>query len=287
MSLEERAREAEDESQRPSVASRFAPWFILGIAAVVVLEAFAHPLLAASVLCLKFAFNDLLTAHWLLRTDPDRARGWTCALLYAAVGFWKAAVINYGLFTAAIVYTLVTGQPAWPQRPANAPPPDFLDDPITPWAGPTVFWHAVEFVLGMVALALAYAHRQKLWLSPRIHLARKLGVWPPTDDRGINWLATRPAATVTALVVLIWAIGFAPLVLIAPPPAVNAQEWQEVIFALHSGFALFLTLPVILVSACVQDKTNRYLLAHTPEECWGEPAGERPGDRTHDLGCSN
>src|SRR5579885_2336939 len=100
MSLEERAREAEEEPQAHAAARRVVPWFVLGVVAVVVLHTFAHPLLAASVFCLKFALNDFLTARWLFRTDPDRGRAWACGLLYLAAGFWKAAVVNYGLFTA-------------------------------------------------------------------------------------------------------------------------------------------------------------------------------------------
>ena len=267
MSLDERAHDAETAG---STGRRVAPWFVLGIVAVAVFELFAHPLLAASVFCLKFALNDFLTARWLFRRDPKRGRAWACALLYIAIGFWKAAVINLGIFTAAIVYTLLSGEPAWPQRDANAPAADFIDDPLTPWAAPTVFGHTFEFFIGMAALGIAYANHQKLWLSPRISLSRKLDEWPPFDDRGVNWLAWRPALTAAAIPVLIWSIGAPFVALVPPPPTVNAKEWQ-LIMPLLSFFAFILTLPVLLVSGCVQDKNNRYLLAKTPEECWGSP----------------
>jgi hypothetical protein len=164
---------------------------------------------------------------------------------------------------------LLSGEPAWPQRDANAPPAQFLDDPMTPYAAPSVIGHALEFFIGMLALGIAYANFQKLWLSPRINLSRKLGEWPPFDDRGVNWLAWRPAISAAAVPVLIWAIGFPLLMLIPPSNAINAKDWQ-VVLPLHSFFGGMLTLPVVLISGCVQDRKNRYLLAQSPEECWGE-----------------
>ncbi len=247
---------------------RFLPWFVLGVLALAVFELFAHPLLAASVFCLKFAVNDFRTAHWLWWRDPNRWRARACGLLFVAVGFWKAAVVNFGIFAAAIVYTLLSGEPAWPQRDPNAPAADFLEDPITPWAAPTVFAHVLEYFLGGVALTIAYSTHRKLWFSPRIAMSRKLDLWPPKDDRGVNWLGWFPALSAAAVPALIWAIGAVCLTLIAPPPRVNAKEW-ELMLPLLCCFGFMLTLPVPLLSACVQDKRNRYMLAQSPEECWG------------------
>ncbi|HSQ57649.1 MAG TPA: hypothetical protein VLM40_18145, partial [Gemmata sp.] len=261
--------EAEEEMRREH-GQGVVPWLALAVLAAVLFELFAHPLMAASVFCLKFAFNDFITARWLIRRDPIRGRGRCCGLLYVASGFWKAALVNFGMFTAALVFTVVSGIPAWPQRPANAPPPDFFDDPLTPWLAPTVFGHLIEFVLGMIVLAVAFARHQKLWLSPRIHIARRLDQWPPSDAVGVNWLAWRPALTVATVPAIIWGVGFA-VITVLPTPPVNPSDWEN-LPAIHGVFGFLLTLPVVLISACVQDKNSRYLLAHTPEECWGNAA---------------
>src|SRR5581483_10388258 len=166
MSLDERVREAEEGARPHAAARRAAPWVALGFVALVLLELFAHPLLALSVFSLKFAFTDFLTAAWLLRRDPVRPRGRTCAVLYAAAGFWKACVVNYGIFTAAIAYTLLTGRPAWPQPAPGVPAPNFAADGLTAWAGPTILGYVTTVVLGLTAWGMAAARGQRLWLGP-------------------------------------------------------------------------------------------------------------------------
>lgn len=268
MSLEERVREAEEEARRSSAAAAAAPWLILGIIAVLLLELFGHPLLAASVFCIKFGWSKLKTGWWLLRTDPDRGRAWAAGLLYVAAGFWKAAVVNYAMFTAGILYTLLSGEPAWPQRPENAPAPDFIDDPLTPWAAPTVAAHVLEFVLGAAALSVAYIHHQKLWLGSAATAARRNGVWPPRDESGSNWLRWSSALLLASVPATLWCIGVGLMALIPPPPAVNLTDWKTA-GALSVVFVILLALPPLLAAMCTQDKQNRYLLAHSAAECWG------------------
>ena len=60
--------------------SRLVPglvWFILISTGWVLFELTANPALSAVVACLKFGWNDSLTARWMRRTDPNRARGGT------------------------------------------------------------------------------------------------------------------------------------------------------------------------------------------------------------------
>lgn len=267
MSLDERVQAAEAES-RADRARVFLPWVVLGFIAVLVFELFAHPLLAMSVLCLKFGFNDFLTARWLVRRDPVRGRGWACGLLYAAAGFWKAAVINFALFAAAVIFTLVSGVPAWPQRPPNAQAANLLDDPLVPWILPSLLADAIDFLFGFAVVILAYSAFRKVWLSPRIHMARRLDEWPPTDDKGVNWLRWPAILPVAAIPIVIW-LGALPFAFLIPTPAaVNAKDWEDIPLLL-SFFGLILSLPVVLIAACVQDRNSRYLLAATPEECWG------------------
>lgn len=267
MSLDERVREAEAEGRADSVARRLSPWLAFGAVALVLLELFGHPLLAASAFALKFAVPDLLTARWVLGRDPDRGRAWAVGLFHLAAGFWKAATVNFGLFTAAILYTLVTGQPAWPQRPPGAPPPDFLDDGLTPFAAPTLFGHILEFGLGMLAVMIAYSRHVKLWLGPGLHAARRRDEWPPADVPGANWLGLVPSLVAAGVPAVIWAVGAAGLVAVPVPAAVNPQDWANVL-PVHGIFGFALTLAPALAGACCRDRQHRYLLAETPDECW-------------------
>jgi hypothetical protein len=274
MSLDERVRESEEESQAHTAARRAVPWVVLGFVALVLLELFAHPLLALSVFSLKFALNDFLTAAWLLRRDPVRSRGRTGAVLYTAAGFWKACVVNYGLFTAAIGYTLLTGRPAWPQPAPGVPAPNFAADGLTVWAGPAILGYVTTSVLGLTAWRMADARHQMLWLGPAADHARRNGLWPPPDV-GPNWLRFGPALVAAGLPAACGLVGALAIVAFPAPAAVNPGVWKLDV-PLHFLFGLMLILPPIGISGTIQERGNRYLLAGTPAECWGEAEESAP-----------
>ena len=267
MSLEERAREADVEPPAHAATRRAAPWVALAFVAAVLLELFAHPLLALSVFSLKFALDDLLTAGWLLRRDPVRSRGRTCAVLYAAAGLWKACAVNYGLFTAAIAYTLLTGRPAWPQPAPGVPAPNFAADGLTVWAGPTLLGYLATFALGLTAWRMAAARHQRLWLGPAATHARRNGLWPPPEV-GPNWLRFGPALVGAALPALCGLFGGLVVAAFPVPAAVNPRIWNLDV-PLHFLFGIELVLLPIGISAAVQDRTGPDLLARTPAACWG------------------
>jgi hypothetical protein len=271
MSLDERVREAEDESRARAATRRAVPWVVLGIVAAVLLELFAHPLLALSVFSLKFALNDFLTAGWLLRGDPVRARGRTCAVLYAAAGFWKALVINYAIFTAAIAYTLLTGRPAWPQPAPGVPAPNFAADGLTVWAGPTLLGYVITAVLGLIAWGMAASRKQRLWLGPAANVARREGLWPP-PDLGPNWLRFGPALIAAVPPALCGLFGGIAISAFPIPAGVAPRIWKLDV-PLHFLFGIELVLLPLAMLSVLHDRTGRpYLLARTPAECWGEPA---------------
>lgn len=268
MSLDERVREAEAESRADSAARRAGPWVVLGLVAAVLFELFAHPLLAMSVFALKFALKDFVTAAWLLRTDPVRSRGRTCAVLYAAAGFWKACVLNYAIFTAAIAYTLLTGRPAWPQPAPGVPAPNFAADGLTAWAGPTILGYVVTAVLGLTAWAMASLRNQRLWLGPAAHVARHTGQWPPPDV-GPNWLRFGPALIAAGLPALCGLVGAVAIVAFPIPAGVAPRVWKLDV-PLHFLFGIELVLlPIGMLSATLDRNGRPHLLARTPAECWG------------------
>jgi hypothetical protein len=244
---------------------------VLGFAALVLLELFAHPLLALSVFSLKFALNDLLAAGWLLRRDPVRSRAVTCATLYAAAGFWKACAVNYALFAAAIGFTLVTGLPAWPQPAPGVPAPNFAADGLLPWAAPAIAGYVLTFLLGIAAYGLAYRSHQRLWFGPAVDLARRRGVWPPPDV-GVNWLRFGPAVVASAVPAACGLVGALAIVAFPAPAAVNPRAWKLDV-PLHFLAGVMLVLLPMGMAGSVNERGRRNLLARTTAECWG-PAVE-------------
>src|SRR5262245_56584508 len=82
-------------------------WFIAGVAFLVA-EFTAHPAIGVIVLCLKFGWNDFLTALWLRRRDPDRERGATCSWFYCASGLWRVCVWSFALLFVILILILCT-----------------------------------------------------------------------------------------------------------------------------------------------------------------------------------
>lgn len=258
----------------PEAGWRLARWAAFVVAAAAVLGWLENPLLSACVFCLEFALDDFLAAWWLLRTDPDRGRGRAAALLHAAGGLWKATLINYALLTAAILYSLVSGRPGWPQPPPGAPVPNFRDDGLFPWAMAALFGFVLSCLFGLLAYALAYLHRVRLWLGPAAGAARRSGRWPPSG--GGNWLFFRPALALSAIPVAL-ALACSVARLFPVPQAVNAGTWNTSL-TLHFLAGVILALPPMGLSGSLQEQGSRYLLARRPAECWGEPpaAGDDP-----------
>src|SRR5262245_6522225 len=68
----------------------------------VLYELTAQPALGVAAVCAKFGWDDFRTARWLLRIDPNPARGWACAWLSIANGLVKVS-FTATLLSAAII----------------------------------------------------------------------------------------------------------------------------------------------------------------------------------------
>lgn len=265
-----------EEAPAPSVAARsvvgqLVPWFALGAAAVVLFALYAHPLLALSVFCLKFAVADFLAAAWLLRRDPDPARGRACALLHLAAGVWKAVLVNYALLTAAVVFTAATGEFAWPHPENTDRPPDFVDDGLLPWAVPSVAGYAVAIALAAAAVSLAARAGVKVWLGRAAHDAWLHDSWPPSLG-GSNRLAVGPGTALALVPLIIGLAGLAASRLFPTPAGLTAGSWHNAL-TIHWLGGLMLGLPPLMLVAAVHEGHPRRI-AHTPAECWGKLAEE-------------
>ena len=94
-----------DPFDEPPPRSRsFWRWLPL-IIGLVVFEATGNPMLGVALACLRFGERDVMTAVWLRRRDPNRARGRACGWFHLAWGFAKVGMMSFlatGL-TAALI----------------------------------------------------------------------------------------------------------------------------------------------------------------------------------------
>src|SRR5258708_7431469 len=72
-----------------------AGWLVLVVAAWVVYELTQSPALGAVLICLKFGWEDLRSARWLLRRDHDPTRRRAMFWLYCSWGLSKTALVAF------------------------------------------------------------------------------------------------------------------------------------------------------------------------------------------------
>ena len=242
-----------------------------------VYEVTDEPALAAMLACLKFGWNDFLTARWLRRTDPVPPRGRACFWLYLASGLWKAALMGVLLF---VLVAFLAFQPAPQPGPGvvrqNDPPPIFIGGFLTAFFGFTL-----STLASFVALARGWRHGVKFWLSPAVHNARENGVWPPLYGR----TNTAGMLLLTALILSFCVLGPVALLLlfvlldgagVGLPAAA-----QAVVFA---ALALVAAPAFILL---VRDVLAKHFIADHPADCWGTDPLPEPDPDALEAGWYN
>jgi len=163
-------------------------------------ELTARPSFAIVVACAKFGWNDFLTAHWLLRTDPDQGRGRTCFWFYAASGLWKITVAAF--VTTGGILILMVG------LDGNAPR-GLVDAGVTAAVGILLL-----AVIPMIGVLHARVFKIKVWIDSSIHACRRNEEWPPqatgfNSAMGLLFPALLVPVIVTALVTFplgIWSL---------------------------------------------------------------------------------
>jgi hypothetical protein len=149
------------------------PFTWLGLLAIclIVYELTHQPALGAVAVCLKFGWEDFVTARWLYYTDPDRRRGRACSWLYFAWGLWKTALV-------ALVMSIAFAAVA-----PNRPPPPGGADPLLAFVGTfmtTMIGFGLSTFATNCAVLLAWRGRYRLWLDRAVHRARREKCWPPS-----------------------------------------------------------------------------------------------------------
>ena len=133
----------------------------------VIYELTSEANLAVVVICCKLGWEDFLTAVWLRRRDPIKARGKMSFWIFTASGLWKTA-----LTATIIMFIVALGMGPNPQARANPQPPrvpaEFQQAVLTAMIGVLLSTLATCSSLG-----LAVWHKQKIWLDGSIHSARR------------------------------------------------------------------------------------------------------------------
>jgi hypothetical protein len=234
-------------------------WTTLIALGWVAYELTAQPGLGAFIVCAKFGWNDLRTAFWLRRIDPDRRRGRTCFWLYLASGMWKVAVTGSVLMYLLDICVVQLQVPLAGQAVIAARQAALAGAGLAALCG---------FVLSSLAtfraLWGAYRNGLRLWLSAGLHRARRARVWPSLyPDCGSQNRFTTLAYTA---LIFGWLACF-PLIgalLIPLDDAVDGRVWGGVM-----GLAI---LAFMIGSGSgaihIRDRVLPRLVAGSPGDCW-------------------
>jgi len=238
---------------------------VMLIMGYVVYELTALPGLAALMMCLKFGWDDFLTARWLWKTDPDRGRGRACYWLYLSAGLWKIATMALVMtFLVAILFA-IQHPPARPGQPAPPPlPRDQSPEHLVVGAMLTML---VGFTLCSLTTFRAIWHgvryKVRFWLNPGVHTAREQQVWPPVygvRNRAVLVLFTGIILGYLVGVPILLAIILAAIdqFLVKVPPSANLIVFVVMVLVV-------LPLTVLVMKDWLVNRLN----ARHPSECWG------------------
>jgi hypothetical protein len=235
-------------------------WVTLLALGWVLYELTAQPALGAGAVCVKFGWEDFLTARWLRRMDRDPRRGRACFWIYVAAGTAKTAFVALFMTITIAVYT---PGPPQPPKPGQAPGNAFLDiilgTTLTMMAG-----------FGLSALAttravwLAWRFQIRLWLNEAVHRARRFEVWPPRgafagSQNRLSALIV--AAIMLTLVPTLVAISILAVVALGPGQQGNGF--------LSLGFSFLGIIGVPVFFLLIRDRVIEAVRADKPEDCWG------------------
>jgi hypothetical protein len=238
-------------------------WSVLLAAGILVYELTAQPGLGAAVLCIKFGWNDLLTAFWLRRIDGRRARAGTCFWLYVASALWKIAITGTALMFAVPIFSgILNPAPPGPGgvRPkgGNHLPPEFLVAVLT-----TFFGFSLSGLTTVVAIWRAWRQGIRLWLHASVQRARRSNVWPAlVAQYGAQNKVGR--LVLTALLGAYAVLLLTGIILLVAFKPVKGHE-----ILLISFFVLLFLGGGPFTILILRDFLHRKVYASSPFDCWG------------------
>ncbi len=243
------------------------PWWLIAGIAFVVADT-AHPAIGVIVLCLKFGWNDFLTAMWLRRRDPDRQRGATCSWFYCASGLWRVCVWSFGLLFVILILIVLTELKPGPPRQVKEVTVEALTC-LCVW----LVSSASATLLTMLAVFIAWKRGRKVWISGSMTASRRRNLWPPQPrSTGRNLLRWWLVTTGVSLFLTLFTLGLTVLLSFVgnvrpgngPPPQI-----AEVLGALLGAL-----IPIISAFAILLIGSHIFVRigAITPADCWPELA---------------
>jgi len=190
----------------------YISWGTILTLAWLIYEVTARPSFGIVVACGKFGWNDFLTAHWLLRSDPDPHRGRTCFWFYVANGLWKVTVAAF-LLTGSLLILMVILR--------ENPPNVLFGVGLTAIVGVSLL-----AVIPLIGVFHARWYDVQVWVDASIHESRKQNIWPPRAT-GLN--ATMgllfPALMVPIIVTAVFTFPYGIIALLASVFAEGIFIW--------------------------------------------------------------
>lgn len=224
-------------------------WPLMLFIGWLVFDLTADAALTAVIACAKFGWNDWLTARWLRKTDPVRARAAACAWFFRASAVWKVALAaTVGMFLLILVEIAVLGR--------KAPGREWTFVTCEAFLG-----FLLAGLLTSVASFFAWRGGQRVWVNRRLHLLRRHEIWPPL---GVGRRNGVPALVTTAVLTWLAPVGlFLLFAALAPVPQKQPQQGE--------GWIAIVTIGGIVLSAVfvltLREVVTQRIAARTAREC--------------------
>lgn len=245
-------------------------WPVLAAAGVVAFEVTQQPILVGLTLSLKFAVQDVRTAVWLRRTDPDRRRGAAHFWLYLALAAFKSAVAGFllGFLFAVMSMALNWG--------VGGPPPRRQINLVYGAVLTSLFGLGASGGASLHAVVCGCRCRRPLWLHEAVTTARARGEWPP-------WYGARNRIEPVVFMAVVFALFAVGLILTGVWVGVAAMAGQPVPDADRiERYVSFILLGATIGGMALQGRVTRRVAAAAPWDAWppepDDPDG-RPADR--------
>ncbi len=248
------------------------PWWLVAAAAFAVAELTAHPSIGVIVLCLKFGWNDFLTALWLRRRDPDTQRGATCSWFYFSSGLWRICIWSFVLLFATLTFSVMdVFRQAQLQQPQQQAQNAELEA-----ATCLVVWllsSAIATGVTLGAVRRAWTRQIKVWVSGSMTESRRRQEWPPQPSAGRRnqlrwWLVT------TGMVVFLTLFTLGTFAVVAAVgafgPAINPNGLPGAGGVIGMMFGAIASIVAAIVVLVIGSRIFVRIGAMTPADCWPE-----------------
>lgn len=227
--------------------------FVFPILGFLAFELTTNPILGVFVACLKPGLEDGRTAFWLVRTDPNRSRGWACCFMFLAAGFWKtfAWSIALGVFLVCLSRLLEGGA--------------VMQDSLTGSLFAALFGFVILILSSALAVGSALLARTRVWVSRDVHRARREGAWPPSTR--VRPEANNQADALMMPMLLVVCVGLVASIVLAAISVAMAK------LADGAGGVIGLTVIVLMIAGSalilvLRDTITFRIVAGSASACW-------------------